>query len=119
MMNLNRVDRTKPNAEPAQGMSMNVDQKSGRLMTKTICTMTIIVGILITIPSLSTALAETRKQAHDSEATTAIVDRAVDPRQQLSASMEALSKRVSPGVVQIFSTGYNLDRDRGLRTADP
>jgi serine protease Do len=121
-MKLNRVDRTNPrpaNPASAQEMSMNVDQRSIRLMTKPICPMAIIVGILITLPSLSTAVAETRKLAHDSEAPSAIVGRALEPLQQLSASMEALSKRVSPGVVQIFSTGYNLDRDRGLRTADP
>ena len=44
------------NAKPAQERPMNVHQRSAQ-MTKTICAMTIIVGILITIPSLSTAVA--------------------------------------------------------------
>jgi serine protease Do len=47
-----------------------------------------------------------------------IVDSSVDPLQQISASMESLSKRVSPGVVQIFATGYNLDSDREHRNTD-
>ena len=35
-----------------------------------------------------------------------------DSLQQISTSLEALSKQVSPSVVQIFSTGYNLEGDR-------
>jgi serine protease Do len=97
---------------------MNTTQRSARLLTNPTCSLAIAVGILITMPSLSTALAQAGKQAHGSEATQLILDRTVDPLQQLSASMEALSKRVSPGVVQIFSTGYNLDRDRGRGTTD-
>ena len=48
--------------------------------------------------------------------------RAVDPGagslQQISSSLEALAKRVSPSVVQIFSTGYNLDGDREHTNTD-
>jgi len=49
------------NAKPAQERSMNIRQRSARPTTKTICAMTIIVGILITISSLSTAVAWRRR----------------------------------------------------------
>jgi serine protease Do len=82
-----------------------------RFLSTTTRPIAIAAGILIAIPSLSTAVAQAGK-------TGLLPDRMADPLQQLSASMEALSKRVSPGVVQIFSTGYNLDRDRGRGAAD-
>jgi serine protease Do len=41
-----------------------------------------------------------------------ISDDSLDPLHQVSASLQALSKRVSPSVVQIFSTGYKPDSDR-------
>jgi serine protease Do len=97
---------------------MNMAQRSARLITNTICPLAITVSILITMPSLSTAVAQTVKQARVPEDTRGILNRTVDPLQQLSTSMEALSKRVSPGVVQIFSTGYNLERDHGAKTTD-
>jgi serine protease Do len=45
-------------------------------------------------------------------------DNSVDFLQQLSTSLEVLSKRVSLSVVQIFSIGYNLDTDRDRRNTD-
>jgi serine protease Do len=47
-----------------------------------------------------------------------ILDSGLDPLHQLSSSLEALSKRVSPSVVQIFSTGYNPASDREHRNTD-
>ena len=47
-----------------------------------------------------------------------IVDKSVDSLQQISTSMELLSKRVSPSVVQIFSTGYSPDIDHEHRNTD-
>src|ERR1700758_3605393 len=47
-----------------------------------------------------------------------IVDTGLDPLHQVSASLEALSKRVSRGVVQIFSTGYKPDSERERRNTD-
>ena len=93
-------------------------QRSARLITDTIWPTRIIIGLLVAIPSLSTAMAQVIKPAGDFDVSLAISDTTVDPLQRLSASIEALSKRVSPGVVQIFSTGYNLDRDRP-RTTEP
>jgi serine protease Do len=97
---------------------MNMAQISARFISNAISPLAISVGILIAMPSLSTAQAQAGKPVHGSEATHAILNRTVDPLQQLSASMEALSARVSPGVVQIFSTGYNLDRDGGHKASD-
>jgi serine protease Do len=47
-----------------------------------------------------------------------VADNGLDPLHQVSASLEALSKRVSPSVVQIFSTGYKADGDREHRNTD-
>jgi serine protease Do len=46
------------------------------------------------------------------------VEKSIDSLQQLSTSMELLSKRVSPSVVQIFSTGYNPENDHEHRNTD-
>ena len=45
-------------------------------------------------------------------------DNSVDSLQQLSTSLEVLSKRVSLSVVQVFSIGYNLDTDRDRRNTE-
>jgi len=45
-------------------------------------------------------------------------DTSVDSLQQLSTSLEVLSKRVSLSVVQVFSISYNLDTDRDRRNTD-
>jgi serine protease Do len=47
-----------------------------------------------------------------------ILDSSFDPLHQVSTSLQMLSKRVSPSVVQIFSTGYNPDSDRDHRNTD-
>jgi len=70
------------------------------------------LGFLILLLSLSTAEAQSSKQTASGQTKQAIVDDGVRSLQQLSASMELLSKRVSPSVVQIFSTGYNQETDR-------
>ncbi|MEY2428701.1 MAG: serine protease Do, partial [Verrucomicrobiota bacterium] len=48
----------------------------------------------------------------------AIVDSNIDPHQHISKSMQELSKRVSPSVVQIFSTAYSPEGDREHRNTD-
>jgi len=70
------------------------------------------LGFLIMLLSLSTAGAQSSKQTASGQTRQANVNDGVDSLQQLSASMELLSKRVSPSVVQIFSTGYNQETDR-------
>jgi serine protease Do len=47
-----------------------------------------------------------------------ILDESLDPLRQVSTSLQSLSKRVSPSVVQIFSTGYRPDGDREHRNTD-
>jgi serine protease Do len=47
-----------------------------------------------------------------------ILDNSLDPLHQVSASLQALSSRVSPGVVQIFSTGYKPDSEPEHRNTD-
>ena len=67
------------------------------------------LGVLVMLPSLSPTEAQSNKDSGQTKH--AIVDNGVDSLEQLSTSMELLSKRVSPSVVQIFSTGYGLDTD--------
>jgi S1-C subfamily serine protease len=97
---------------------MNTAQTSARFVTDAIYPLAISIGILIAIPSPSAAQAQIGKPMHGSDATHANLGRTADPLEQLSASMEALSARVSPGVVQVFSSGYNVDRDGGHKASD-
>ncbi len=76
------------------------------------------LAVLITLPSLSAIGAQSSKQTNSGQVKHAIADNSVDPLQQLSTTMELLAKRVSPSVVQIFSTGYNLDTDREHNNTD-
>src|SRR3989454_390130 len=76
------------------------------------------LAVLITLPSLSATGAQSSKQTNSGQVKHAIADNTVDPLQQLSTTMELLAKRVSPSVVQIFSTGYNLDTDREHNNTD-
>jgi serine protease Do len=76
------------------------------------------LSVLITPSSLKATGKQSSKASTPGQTKHPIVDRSVDPLQQISASMESLSKRVSPGVVQIFATGYNLDGDREHRNTD-
>jgi len=46
------------------------------------------------------------------------LDNSPDPLREVSTSLQLLSKRVSPGVVQIFSAGYKPDSDREHRNTD-
>src|SRR6201987_5626840 len=70
------------------------------------------LGVLIMLPSLSATGAQSGKQTASGQTSHATVDNGIDSLQQLSSSMELLSKRVSSSVVQVFSTGYSLDTDR-------
>jgi serine protease Do len=62
--------------------------------------------------------------AQSSKASTSVptkrsaLDNSFDPLQQVSTSLQTLSKRVGPSVVQIFSTGYRPDSDREHRNTD-
>ena len=73
------------------------------------------LGLLITSSPLE---AQSSKTSTSAETKRAILDSSSDPLHQVSASLEGLSKRVSPSVVQIFSTGYKPDSDREHRNTD-
>jgi S1-C subfamily serine protease len=73
------------------------------------------LGVLLA-PSLSRA--QSTQPSTSVQAKLPIVDTGLDPLHQVSASLEALSKRVSRGVVQIFSTGYKPDSEREHRNTN-
>ena len=73
------------------------------------------LGVLIA-PSLSSA--QSTRPSTSVQAKLPIADTGLDPLHQVSASLEALSKRVSRGVVQIFSAGYKPDSEREHRNTD-
>jgi serine protease Do len=73
---------------------------------------------------LGLLIASSPLEAQSNEASASVqtkrptLDNSLDPLHQVSASLQALSKRVSPSVVQIFSTGYKPDSDRDHRNTD-
>ena len=87
-------------------------QRGASIKTNTIGSLALSLGALILLPLLSATETQSSKQTASGQTKQAVVDNGVDSLQQFSTSMELLSKRVSPSVVQIFSTGYNLDTDR-------
>src|ERR1700739_3441176 len=70
------------------------------------------LGVLIASSPLA---AQSSKAASPVQAKRPILDNNFDQLRQVSASLQSLSKRVSPSVVQIFSTGYKADSDRDHR----
>src|SRR5271154_6551920 len=81
------------------------------MRTNTIGSFALSLGVLVLLPSLSATEAQSGKQTASGQTRHAAADNGVDSLQQFSESMERLSKRVSPSVVQIFSTGYKLETD--------
>src|SRR5246127_2535028 len=69
-------------------------------------------------------IASSPLRAQSSKASTSVpakrsaLDNSFDPLQQLSTSLQILSKRVRPSVVQIFSTTYMPDRGHEHRNTD-
>jgi serine protease Do len=74
--------------------------------------MALALGVLFLLLWSSATEAQSSQQTALGQTKHAIVDNGADSLQRFSTSMELLSKRVRPSVVQIFSTGYNLDTDR-------
>jgi serine protease Do len=87
-------------------------QRGASTKTNTIGSRALSLGVLMLLPLSSASQAQSSKQTASGQTKQAIVGNGADSLQQFSTSMELLSKRVSPSVVQIFSTGYNLDTDR-------
>jgi serine protease Do len=80
--------------------------------TNRICSLAPGLGMLLLLLWSSATEAQSGKQTIPGQTQHAIVDNGAESLQRFSTSMELLSKRVSPSVVQIFSTGYNLGTDR-------
>ena len=93
-------------------------RRVARIRTSTIGSLALSLGAVVLLPSSSATEAQSPEQTLAGQTKHAIIDNEVDPLQQFSTSMELLSKRVSPSVVQIFSTGYNLDTDREHNNAN-
>ena len=87
-------------------------QRGACIRTSSIGSLALSLGVLLLLPSLSATEGQSREQTLTSQTRHATVDNGIDLLQQFSKSMELLSKRISPSVVQVFSTGYNLDTDR-------
>src|ERR1700688_4044673 len=81
----------------------------------------LIVAIILCLDVLITSSAleaQSNKISTSGQTKYAIVDSNIDPLQQISKSMQELSKRVSPSVVQIFSTAYSPESNREHRNTD-
>ncbi len=90
---------------------MKLMQRGVHRITNVFGVLALRVAVLIMLPLLSPAGAQSNQQTASDHTKPATVEIRVDSLEQVSASMELLSKRVSPSVVQIFSTGYRLDAD--------
>jgi S1-C subfamily serine protease len=75
----------------------------------------ICVGVLT---GSSSVQAQSSKRTTSVQAKRSALDNSLDPLHEVSTSLQLLSKRVSPGVVQIFSEGYKPDSDREHRNTD-
>jgi serine protease Do len=93
-------------------------QRGASIKSRTIGSLALSLGALVLLPSLSANEAQSTGQTLSGQTKHAIVNDGVDSLEQFSTSMELLSKRVSPSVVQVFSTGYNLDTDREHNNAN-
>src|SRR6202795_4258045 len=81
----------------------------------------LIVAIILCLDVLITSSAleaQSNKISTSGQTKYSIVDSNIDPLQQISKSMQELSKRMSPSVVQIFSTAYSPESDREHRNTD-
>jgi serine protease Do len=94
---------------------MKIFQERVFKQTSLISSAVFCLGLLITPSPLG---AQSSKASTSIQTKHPILDNSSDPLQQASASLQLLSKRVSPGVVQIFSTGYSPESDREHRNAD-
>jgi serine protease Do len=93
-------------------------EKLQRRVCKQLCLISAVVFCLGKLIAPSPSAAQSGKASTSVQAKLPVLDNGIDPLHQVSASLEALSKRVSPGVVQIFSTGYKADSDREHRNTD-
>ena len=102
--------------------SHRVENLLMRIFSNRICKQSTSMGfaaLCLSLLFLSSSLeAQSPKSSGLSKAGHSVADGNADSLQQISTSLQMLSKRVSPSVVQIFSTGYNLDADRDHTNTD-
>jgi hypothetical protein len=93
-----------------------------KILRLNVCKQATVIGALALCLSLFLASpsleAQSPKSSSLSQTRDSITDVGVYSLQQLSSSLETLSKTVSLSVVQIFSTGYDQGNDRELGTTD-
>jgi serine protease Do len=94
---------------------MKIFQERVFKQTSLISSAVFCLGLLITPSPLG---AQSSKASTSIQTKHPILDNSSDPLHEVSTSLQLLSKRVSPSVVQIFSTGYNPDSDREHRNTD-
>jgi len=94
---------------------MTIYQGNVSKQVRLISSVAFCLGLLVTSSPLE---AQSGKTSTSAETKHPILDSSFDPLRQVSTSLEMLSKRVSPSVVQIFSTGYKPDSDREHRNTD-
>ena len=86
------------------------------------CKQTNLISLVLFCMGLVTASspleAQSSKDSTVVQSKRSFSDNSFDPLHEVSTSLQLLSKRVSPSVVQIFSTGYNADSDREHRNTD-
>src|ERR1700752_329292 len=73
------------------------------------------LGLLIASAPLA---AQSGKGSPPASSKRSVLDNRFDSLQQVSTSLQMLSKQVRPSVVQIFSTGYVPDNDREHRNTE-
>src|ERR1700692_623172 len=94
---------------------MNVFREKDCKQARLIVAIILCLDVLITSSPLE---AQSNKTPISGPAKHSIIDSSMDPLQQITKSMQELSKRVSPSVVQIFSTAYSPESDREHRNTD-
>jgi serine protease Do len=94
---------------------MKIFQERICKQTSLISSVVFCLGVLIAPSPLG---AQSSKASTSLPTKRSVLDNSFDPLQQVSTTLQILSKRVRPSVVQIFSTGYMPDSGHEHRNTD-
>jgi serine protease Do len=94
---------------------MKIFQERICKQTSLISSVVFCLGVLIAPSPLG---AQSSKASTSLPTKRSVLDNSFDPLQQVSTTLQMLSKRVRPSVVQIFSTGYMPDSGHEHRNTD-
>lgn len=108
------MEKNRLNMESKNFIMRSIGEKSPKQANLSVA-FSLCLCLLLATPSLE---AQSPKSSSLSQTKRALLDAGGESLQQISSSLEALAKRVSPSVVQIFSTGYNLESDREHTNTD-